>query len=107
MSGSGSGFRGRSSRGRSLLFGLFIAAAIVKSASAMSALEFLRAEIDNKEVRVMQEIVIKLVSKGYRNVPDWARLSSLTKQKILEKGYTTQDVEDIAEEAAVGSGMTR
>jgi hypothetical protein len=41
---------GRSNRGtRGLLFGLLITAAIVENANAMSALEFLRAETDNKE----------------------------------------------------------
>jgi hypothetical protein len=28
-------------------------------------------------------------------------------QKVLEKGYTTQDIEAIAEEAALAAGMTR
>jgi hypothetical protein len=76
-------------------------------AAAMSALEFLRAEADNNEARAMKEEVIKLVAKGYKNVPDWARLSSVTKKKILEKGYTNQDIDGIAEEAALGAGMTR
>jgi hypothetical protein len=76
-------------------------------ANAMSALEFLRAEADNNEARPMKEVVIKLVAKGYKKVPDWARLSDITKKKILEKGYTNQDVEGIAEEAAVAAGMTR
>ena len=31
----------------------------------------------------------------------------LMKRKILEKGYTTQDIEGIAEEAALAAGMTR
>ena len=91
---------------RSVLFGLLIATTVVERVSAMSALEFLRAEIDNKEDRVMKEIVIKLVSKGYKNVPDWPRLSSLTKRKILEKGYTNEDIEAVAEEAALAAGMT-
>jgi superfamily II helicase len=78
-----------------------------ETASAMSALQFLRAETDNRDAPVMKEIVIKLVGKGYKKVPDWAALSSLTRQKILEEGYTTQDIEGIAEEAALAAGMTR
>jgi SpoVK/Ycf46/Vps4 family AAA+-type ATPase len=81
--------------------------AVAEIASAMSALEFLRAETDNKDAPVMKEIVIKLVAKGYKKVPDWARLSSITREKILEKGYTNQDIEEIAEEAALANGMTR
>jgi hypothetical protein len=81
--------------------------AFAEIASAMSALEFLRAETDNKDAPVMKEIVIKLVAKGYKKVPDWARLSSITREKILEKGYTNQDIEEIAEEAALANGMTR
>lgn len=73
----------------------------------MSALEFLRTEANNNESRAMKEVVIKLVAKRNNNVPDWARLSSLTKKKILEKGYNNQDIDGIAEEAALGAGMTR
>jgi len=65
---------------RSLLFQIVLATAffaIAEIASAMSALEFLRVETDNKEAPVMKEIVIKLVSKGYKNVPDWANLSRI------------------------------
>jgi SpoVK/Ycf46/Vps4 family AAA+-type ATPase len=80
---------------------------IAEIASAMSALEFLRVETDNKEAPVMKEIVIKLVSKGYKNVPDWVKLSRITRQKILEKGYTDEDIEAVAEEAALAAGMTR
>jgi len=81
--------------------------AIVEVASAMSALEFLRAETDNKEAPVMKEVVIRLVAKGYKNVPDWPQLSRITRQKILENGYTNQDIEAIAEEAALAAGMRR
>jgi superfamily II helicase len=81
--------------------------AATDAALATSALEFLRAETDNNEARLMKEIVIKLVAKGYKNVPDWVRLSSITRKKILEKGYTNQDIEAIAEEAALANGMTR
>lgn len=80
---------------------------VTGTATAMTALEFLRAETDNNEARTMKEVVIKLVAKGYRNVPDWPRLSSVTKKKILEKGYTNQDIDGIAEEAALGAGMTK
>lgn len=86
---------------------IFLFLAVTEFASAMSALEFLRAEADNNEARVMKEVVIKLVAKGYKNVPDWAQLSSVTKKKILEKGYTNQDIDGIAEEAALAAGMTR
>jgi hypothetical protein len=95
---------------RSVLFPFVVATtllAVTDVALAVSALEFLRAETNNKEASMMKEIVIKLVAKGYKNVPDWARLSSVTRAKILEKGYTNQDIEPIAEEAALTSGMTR
>ena len=97
-------------RMRSLLFPFVFATtllAVTDVALAVSALEFLRVETDNREAPLMKEIVIKLVTKGYKNVPDWARLSSITRKKILEKGYTNQDIEAIAEEAALTSGMTR
>lgn len=95
---------------RALRLAVLVAVIISSSAewtNAMSALEFLRAEADNNESRAMKEVVIKLVAKGYKNVPDWARLSSLTKKKILEKGYNNQDIDGIAEDAALGVGMTR
>jgi hypothetical protein len=77
------------------------------AARATSALEFLRAEADNQEAKMMKEVVIKLVAKGYKNVPDWPKLSSITKKRILQKGYTSQEIDGIAEEAAFGSGMTK
>ncbi|MGL3111841.1 hypothetical protein [Bradyrhizobium sp. BR 1432] len=80
---------------------------VTGTATAMTALEFLRAEADNNEAPTMKEVVIKLVAKGYKNVPDWARLSSVTKKKILEKGYTNRDIDGIAEEAALAAGMTK
>ena len=95
---------------RTLLFRLVVATvflAVADVALAMTALEFLRAETDYKEGPIMREIEKKLVAKGYKNVPDWRRLSSITRQKILEKAYTTQDIEAIAEEAALAEGMTR
>jgi hypothetical protein len=95
---------------RTLLLRFVVAAvffAIADVALAMTALEFLRAEADFKEAPIMREIETKLVAKGYKNVPDWRRLSRITRQKILEKGYTTQDIEAIAEEAALAAGMTR
>jgi hypothetical protein len=81
--------------------------AFTANATAMSALEFLRAEANNKEASIMKEVVIRLVAKGYKHVPDWVPLSRVTKEKILERGYADQDVEGIAEEAALGAGMTR
>jgi hypothetical protein len=95
---------------RTLLLRFVVAAvflAVADVALAMTALEFLKAETDYKEEPIMREIEIKLVAKGYKNVPDWRRLSSITRQKILEKEYTTQDIEAIAEEAALTAGMTR
>jgi hypothetical protein len=96
---------------RGLFIQLGVAASLLAlttgAASAISALEFLRAEADNNEARMTKEEVIKLVAKGYKNVPDWARLSSLMKKKILEKGYTTQDIDAVAEEAALDGGMTK
>jgi len=95
---------------KNFLFPFIIAFALTMltgPSSAMSALEFLRAETDGKEAPIMKEIVIKLVAKDYKRVPDWARLSILAREKILEKGYINEDIEEVAEEAALGAGMTR
>jgi hypothetical protein len=92
-----------------LQFGVAIAlcAPATGAANAASALDFLRAEADNSEARMMKDVVIKLVAKGYKRVPDWAPLSNMTKKRILERGYTNQDIEGVAEEAALGAGMTK
>lgn len=42
---------------------------IAEIASAMTALEFLRVETDNRDAPVMRQIVINLVAKGYRRFP--------------------------------------
>jgi hypothetical protein len=95
---------------RKWLLGVLIAAgclAFAEVASATTALEFLRAEAKNEEAPMMKEVVIELVAKGYKKVPDWVPLSSITKKLILQKGYINQDVEAVAEEAALAAGMTR
>jgi hypothetical protein len=73
--------------------------------SGMSAIDFLRAEAKNDEAPAMKRLVIEFIAKGYRAVPDWVHLSSITKKIILQKGYRDQDVGPIAEEAARAAGM--
>jgi hypothetical protein len=76
-------------------------------ANAISAIEFLKAETDNREAEYVKPLVIQFVSRGYKNVPDWPKLSRAIRKKILEKGYTYQSLESVAEEAAIDEGMKR
>ena len=91
---------------KKVLFGLLIATVVSGTVSAMSALEFLRVETDNREAPVMKEIVIKLVGERYKGSRS-GRIVGLDEAEIIQKGYTTQDIEQIAEEAAFAAGMTR
>jgi len=86
-----------------VLLGLWVATA----AQALTAIEFLRMETDGKEADVCKQLVFDFVSQGYRNVPDWSKLSVAMRKKILEKGYTTMSVEQVALEAALETGMRR
>jgi hypothetical protein len=75
---------------------------------AMTGLEFLQAGDDaNAKAVIMEPIVIKFISQGYRHVPDWAHLAQFTRELILEKGYRDRDIVEIAEEAAITHGMTK
>jgi hypothetical protein len=86
--------------------GLLFAAA---PAGAMTGLEFLEAKAhpDSRFYAVMDSLVIRLVSEGYRNVPGWANLATIMEELILQKGYRDKDVAEIAEEAALAHGMRK
>lgn len=76
-------------------------------ANAMTSLEFLRLETDGKEAGVCKELVYDFVAKGYRNVPDWSKLSVEMRKTILAKGYQTTPIEQVALEAAMALGMKK
>lgn len=80
---------------------------VAGGAHAIAAIEFMKMDSAQGQSDVLKPIIISFLSKGYKKVPDWARLASLVRAKILEKGYTYQSLESVAEEAAVGAGMTR
>jgi hypothetical protein len=77
-------------------------------ADAMTGLEFLQASNNvSAEAAIMEQIIVKFISQGYRRVPDWAHLARITRELILEKGYRDKDIVEIAEEAAIADGMTK
>jgi len=83
-------------------------ALILSGASlAMTGVEFLKVEDASEQAKIVKPIVVTFVSRGYKNVPSWASLSSKMADLIRKNGYRYKSVEDIAEEAALELGMTR
>lgn len=83
------------------------ALALSQAAWALSAIEYLRMKDASQQNKVMEPIVDGFVSRGYKKVPNWARLDNQVRDLIREKGYTYQSIEGVAEEAAIAGGMTR
>lgn len=87
---------------------LAIAALTISQAAwALSAIEYLRMKGASEQNKVMEPIVDSFVARGYKKVPNWAKLDNQVRDLIREKGYTYQNVENVAEEAAIAGGMTR
>lgn len=80
---------------------------IATQAGAMSAIEFVKLDMGSPQRQALEPIVFSFVSRGYKDVPDWPKLSNLVRARVLEKGYTYQSLETVAEEAAVAAGMHR
>lgn len=92
---------------RARLVAALFALCFATAAHAIAAIEYMKLDSGSPQKQVLDPIVISFLAKGYRNVPDWPKLASLVRAKILEKGYTFQSLEQVAEEAAIGAGMTR
>ena len=86
---------------------LLLAIFIANAASALAAIEFLRMEDASDKANFLKPIIVSFVSRGYKKVPDWPSLSNECRKLILEKGYTFQNMEQVAEEAAIRLGMSR
>lgn len=84
-----------------------LALLIPQLAFGMAAIEYLKLQHAHEQARILEPIIVSFVSRGYKNVPDWAPLAHAVRALILKNGYTYQNVENVAEEAAIGLGMTR
>jgi hypothetical protein len=83
----------------------------METASAMTGLEFLQSMnasgSDYRWVTAMQKLEVRFLADGYEHIPAWDNLAYRTKELILKNGYAGRDVEEIAKEAAIASGMVR
>lgn len=62
----------------------------------------------SQQYDIVNPIMIGFLKAGYKKVPDNAfTLISEIKKLAFEKGYTYQNVEDVAKEAAMRLGMTK
>lgn len=88
--------------------GLVLALALLYSATAgaIAAVEFMKLDATGKR-KALEPIIHSFLTAGYKKIPDWPELSARIRSKILEKGYTYQSLEAVAEEAAKEAGMTR
>ena len=79
---------------------------MASTAFATTGLEFLRIEDTSQESAMLKPIVIEFVEQGYKNVPNWAKLSNRMEELIRKNGWATNDVNEIALAAAKSLGMT-
>ncbi len=87
-----------------------IGAAILFSttaAYAMTGVEFLRVEGTSQENDTIEPIIIEFVAQGYKNVPSWSHLGTQMAELIRKYGWATNDINEIALEAAKSLGMTK
>lgn len=89
--------------------GLLAIAALAYAASvhAMATIEFLQLGA-SRQYEVMTPIMLGFLKAGYKNVPsNEFILAAEVKKLAYEKGYTFQNVEEVAKEAAIRLGMKR
>lgn len=85
-----------------------LAFSLASTTHAATCSEFLRLDYGAPQKNAVAPIVAELVARGYRNVPDWPKLVSLTRERILREGCKPgQTLEEIAEAAALAAGMTK
>ncbi len=89
-----------------LLF-FVVALAFSGAVMAMSCIEYMRLDGATERREVLEPVIRGFLSKGYKKIPDWPALANALRKKILEKGYTFQNIEQAAEEAAIDQGMSR
>ena len=80
---------------------------IAGAANALAMIEFLELK-PTQQYEIIQPIAIGFLKAGYKKVPDnnFSLISEM-KKIAYEKGYTYQNVEEVAKEAALKMGMTR
>ncbi len=80
---------------------------ISQAATALATIEFLKMK-PTDQYEYVKPLMIKFLQRGYKKVPDNPfTLIGAIEKLAYEKGYTYQNVEEVAEEAAIRLGMTK
>jgi len=80
---------------------------VAPAAWALATIEFMKMK-PTAQYDVVKPMLVKFLERGYKKVPDNPFVLIKEIEKIAyEKGYTYQNVEDVALEAATGLGMIR
>lgn len=87
---------------------LILALALVaQAASALATIEFMKMGA-TEQYDVVKPMLVKFLQRGYKKVPDNPFTLIRAIEKITyAKGYTFQNIEDVALEAAESLGMIR
>lgn len=92
---------------RSLRWLLILAAFVAQTAAALATIEFMKMK-PTDQYDYVKPIMLKFLRSGYKKVPDNEfTLISAIEKLAYEKGYTYQNIEDVALEAAIRLGMYR
>ena len=84
-----------------------IALLMAQSAFALATIDFMKME-PSDQMAAVKPIMIGFLQRGFKRIPnnEWTLIAEM-KRLAFEKGYNYQNMETVAEEAAVRLGMTR
>lgn len=86
---------------------ILVLAFVAQVASALATIEFMKME-PSQQYDVVKPLMVKFLQRGYKKVPNNPfTLISAIEKVAYAKGYTYQNIEDVALEAAESLGMTR
>lgn len=85
---------------------VLLAMLLSPAATAVSTIEFLQMDI-SAQMDALKPISISFLKRGCKKVPsNEITLAHEIKRLAYEKGYTYQNLEEVAKEAAMTLGMT-
>ncbi|MBF0295194.1 MAG: sel1 repeat family protein [Magnetococcales bacterium] len=86
-----------------MVFGCFFVI-FMPQGHGMTGLEFMELQAHNQH-NLIEPLIREYLEAGYKNIPNWAEISYEMEDLIRKKGYSGNEVREIAFEAAIRRGM--
>ncbi len=71
-----------------------------------TGMDFYETEDMLDQQDILQPIITEFIRQNYCNIPDWQELATEMKRLIRKNGWRDRSVEEIAEDAGKGLGMS-